>query len=60
MGQVYYWLTGFFKNREPDGEGEGTDEKALEEHYVSIVPIDTDLTAHNYLQKLKSFERPMD
>ena len=60
MGQEYYWLTGFFKNREPDGEGEGTDEKALEEHYVSIVPIDTDLTAHPYLQKMKSFELPLD
>jgi 5'-nucleotidase len=60
MGHEYYWLTGFFHNREPDGGGEGTDEKALEEHYVSVVPIDTDLTATNYLQKLKSFELPLD
>jgi 5'-nucleotidase len=60
MGQEYYWLTGFFHNREPDGGGEGTDEKALEEHYVSIVPINTDLTAFHYLKELKSFELPME
>lgn len=56
MGHDYYWLTGFFHNREPDGEGEGSDELALKEHYVSIVPIDTDLTAYSSLEKLKSFE----
>lgn len=60
MGNEYYWLTGFFHNREPDGLGEGTDEKALEEGYVSVVPIDTDLTANYYLQKLKSFELSLD
>ena len=60
MGQESYWLTGFFHNREPDGGGEGTDEKALEEHYVSIVPINTDLTAFHYLQELKSLELPME
>lgn len=57
MGQDYYWLTGFFQNREPNGEGEGTDELALKEHYVSIVPIDTDLTAYSSLENLKSFEK---
>jgi len=56
MGHDYYWLTGFFHNREPDGEGEGSDERALQEHYVSIVPIDTDLTAYAHLEKMKSFE----
>jgi len=56
MGHDYYWLTGFFQNREADGEGEGSDELALKEHYVSIVPIDTDLTAYSVLRKLKSFE----
>ena len=44
-GQEYYWLTGFFHNREADNGGEGTDEWALKNHYVSIVPINTDLTA---------------
>lgn len=56
MGHEYYWLTGFFQNREPNGEGEGTDELALKEHYVSVVPIDTDLTAYSSLEKLKSFK----
>jgi len=56
MGYEYYWLTGFFHNREPNGEGEGTDELALKEHYVSIVPIDTDLTAYSSMERLKSLE----
>jgi len=56
MGREYYWLTGFFQNREPNGEGEGTDELALKEHFVSIVPVDTDLTAYSSLEKLRSFE----
>ena len=56
MGREYYWLTGFFQNREPNGEGEGTDELALKEHYVSVVPVDTDLTAYSSMEKLKSFE----
>ena len=56
MGREYYWLTGFFHNREPNGEGEGTDELALKEHYVSIVPVDTDLTAYSSMAGLRSFE----
>ena len=52
-GQEYYWLTGFFQNREPDGEGAGTDEWALKQHYVSVVPINTDLTAYSILEKMK-------
>lgn len=59
IGHDYYWLTGFFHNREPNGEGEGTDELALKEHYVSVVPIDTDLTAYSSMEKLKSFEKTL-
>ena len=55
-GQEYYWLTGFFHNREPDGEGAGTDEWALKRHYVSVVPINTDLTAYSMLEKMKSWD----
>ena len=54
-GREYYWLTGFFHNREPDGEGEGTDEWALKNSYVSIVPIHTDLTAYGVLREMKSW-----
>ncbi len=55
-GQTYYWLTGFFHNREPDGRGVGTDESALAQHYASVVPIDTDLTAYSLLKKMKTWE----
>jgi 5'-nucleotidase len=48
----YYWLTGKFKNYD---NGEDTDEWALAQGYVSIVPVQYDLTAHQaigYLNKL--------
>ena len=57
MGRDYYWLTGFFHNREPDGGGEGTDEWALEQHFASVVPINTDLTAHAQMNKLRHWEK---
>ncbi len=51
MGKTYYWLTGFFNNHEP--EATDTDEWALANKYVSVVPVAIDLTAHEYLDKLK-------
>ena len=53
MGKEYYWLTGEFENL--DG-GEDTDEFVLAENYVSVVPVQFDLTAHHFLQTLKSWE----
>ena len=55
-GRDYYWLTGFFHNREPVGGGTGTDEWALERHYASVVPVNTDLTAYPVLEKMKDWE----
>ncbi len=55
-GHEYYWLTGFFHNREPDGGGKGTDEWALKNHFVSVVPIQTDMTAYSLLEKMKTWE----
>ncbi len=54
-GHTYYWLTGFFHNREPGGEGTGTDELALKRNYASVVPVDTDLTAYSVLEKMKTW-----
>jgi len=54
-GREYYWLTGFFHNREPDNGGEGTDEWALKNRYVSMVPIHTDLTAYGVLEDMKNW-----
>lgn len=55
-GKTYYWLTGLFHNREPDGGGLGTDEWALKHHFVSVVPVNTDLTAYSLLEKMKTWE----
>ncbi len=40
----YYWLTGRFVNYD---QGEDTDEWALSHGYVSVVPVQYDLTAHH-------------
>jgi len=57
MGRDYYWLTGFFLNREAEGDGAGTDEWALEQDYASVVPTNTDLTAHESMRGLKALEK---
>ena len=45
----YYWMGGRFEN----GDGRSnTDEKALAENYVSVVPVQYDFTAHDYIEKL--------
>lgn len=51
-GYDYFWLTGTFQDLEPHAED--TDEWALRNNYVSVVPVQFDLTAYNYLEKLKS------
>lgn len=49
QGKDYYWLTGEFVNQD---KGEDTDEWALANGYVSIVPVQFDLTAHHAIQNL--------
>jgi len=53
LGKHYFWLTGYFHNCEP--EATDTDEWALENHYVSIVPLHTDLTSYDTLKTLHSW-----
>ena len=53
-GRKYYWLTGIFKNFDT---GEDTDVWALEHNYVSVVPVQFDLT--NYALK-KELEQTWD
>lgn len=48
----YYWLTGKFKNYD---KGEDTDVWALAHGYVSIVPVQFDLTAHHAIPFLNKF-----
>ena len=52
MGKDYYWLTGKFVNQD---NGEDTDEWALAQGYVSVVPVQFDLTAHHAIQTLNSW-----
>ena len=52
MGKEYYWLTGKFVNHD---KGEDTDEWALANGYISIVPIQFDLTAYHAIQHLNSW-----
>lgn len=49
QGKDYYWLTGEFVNQD---KGEDTDEWALQNGFISIVPVQFDLTAHHAIQNL--------
>lgn len=53
QGKEYYWLTGKFVNQD---KGTDTDEWALENGYISIVPVQFDLTAHHAIQQLNTWE----
>jgi 5'-nucleotidase len=52
QGKDYYWLTGEFVNQD---KGEDTDEWALENGYISVVPVQFDLTAHHTIQQLNTW-----
>lgn len=52
FGKEYYWLTGDFVNED---KGEDTDEWALANGYISIVPVQFDLTAHHATQQLNTW-----
>lgn len=51
QGKDYYWLAGEFVNQD---QGEDTDEWALENGYISVVPVQFDLTAHHAIQNLNT------
>ena len=50
FGRTYYWMSGVFLDgdQRPD-----TDEKALKDNYVAVVPVQFDFTAHQLVDKLK-------
>jgi len=48
----YYWLTGVFQIND---QGEDTDVWALEHQYVSVVPVQFDMTAHYAIQLLNNW-----
>jgi len=49
----YYWMTGNFNNFEENATD--TDEWALKNNYIAIVPLLIDLTAYEYIDKLNYF-----
>ena len=51
QGRTYFWLTGFFQNDEPTATD--TDEWALANGYVSIVPLQVDWTSTSLLDTMK-------
>ncbi len=53
-GHDYYWLTGEYFNREP--EATDTDEWALENNYIAIVPLQTDLTSYQTIDLIKKWD----
>jgi 5'-nucleotidase len=53
QGRDYYWLAGEFVNQD---KGEDTDEWALGNGYVSVVPVQFDLTAHHAAQELNTWK----
>ena len=52
-GNTYYWLTGKFVIYDHSNE---TDEWALANNYVSIVPVQYDVTDYSVMNDLKGFE----
>lgn len=52
QGDDYFWMTGEFRNHD---DGDDTDVRALENNYVSVVPVQYDMTAHRSLKNLKSW-----
>jgi len=53
-GKPYFWLTGKFENY--DKGKKDTDVWALENHYVSVVPTQFDLTAHDSIKAISKWK----
>lgn len=52
-GKPYFWLTGKFVNHD---KGHETDVEALEQQYVSVVPVNIDFTAHHTIPFLRKWD----
>jgi 5'-nucleotidase len=49
-GRDYYWMKGVYVRI---GNGEDTDQWAVENNYVAVVPVQVDLTAHSAIEILR-------
>lgn len=52
-GREYYWLTGKFVNMD---KGKDTDEWAVANGYISVVPVQFDMTAHHFIDDLNQWD----
>lgn len=52
-GKPYYWLAGIFEGKD---KGEDTDIWALKNKYISIVPVQYDLTAHHAISEFNEWD----
>ncbi len=50
-GRDYYWMKGVYVQT---GNGEDTDQHAMEDKYVAIVPVHFDFTAYHVLDQIKA------
>jgi 5'-nucleotidase len=50
-GRKYYWMKGVYVHT---GKGEDTDQWAVENNFIAVVPVQFDLTANKALESLKS------
>ena len=55
LGRDYFWLTGEFVNED---KGKDTDEWALHNGFISVVPVQFDLTAHHVIKDINSWNLP--
>jgi len=53
QGRAYFWLTGYFENHEPNAKD--TDEWALTNGYISIVPTKIDLTDYKSIEVIENW-----
>ena len=53
IGKEYYWLTGEFIDKDTKND---TDEWALKNNYISIVPVQFDFTAYDIIQELNTWD----
>ena len=53
QGKEYYWLTGEFINEDHEND---SDEWALDNGYISIVPVKFDMTDHDNIKKLSDWK----
>jgi 5'-nucleotidase len=54
VGREYFWLTGEYFNTEPDAED--TDEWALKNNYIAVVPLRIDLTCYSTMEIIKNWK----